>query len=69
MYLGWLATGLNVLGLLLLGRRQRIGWLFGVVAELLWIARAMQVGGMQDLMAISTLYCVMATWNYLQWRP
>jgi len=29
----------------------------------------MDVGGMQDLMAISTLYCVMATWNYLQWRP
>lgn len=64
--MGWIANALNILGLVLLGRRHRIGWLFGIAAECLWIWRAGRMG-MPDLVFISTVYCLIASWNYLKW--
>lgn len=66
--IGWLAAALNIAGLILLGRKRRIGWLFGIVAECLWIVRAGGMG-MPDLIAISTVYVFVAAWNFNQWRP
>jgi hypothetical protein len=66
--IGWLANALNIIGLILLGKKQRIGWAFGIFAECLWIWRANQVGGMADLIFISTVYCFVAAWNLDQWR-
>lgn len=65
---GWLANLLNIIGLILIGRRQRIGWAFGIAAECLWILRANQVGGMPDLIFISSVYCFIAAYNWKKWR-
>lgn len=64
--IGWIATLLNIIGLILLGRKHRIGWLFGIVAECLWIVRAGHMG-MPDLVAISTVYVFVAAWNFTSW--
>jgi len=66
--IGWLANAFNIAGLILLGKRQRIGWAFGIVAECLWIWRASEVGGMSDLIFISGVYCLLAAYNWTEWR-
>ena len=57
---------LQITGLLLLGKKNAIGWLFGIAAEILWIVRA---GGkdMPDLMFISVVYIGVASYNWIKW--
>jgi nicotinamide riboside transporter PnuC len=65
--LGWIANLLQVVGLILVGRKNSLGWLFGIVAELLWILRAKEMN-MADLMFISTLYIGVASYNFYRWN-
>ncbi len=64
--IGWIANALQIAGLLLLGKKQAIGWLFGIAAECLWIFRA-QAKDMPDLMFISVVYIVVAFINWNKW--
>jgi len=64
---GWIAALLNVIGLVLLGAKIRIGWLFGIAAECLWVVRAESLS-MYDLTAISVLYICVAAFNWWRWR-
>jgi hypothetical protein len=64
---GWVANALQIYGLLLIGRKQRIGWLYGIAAEILWLFRAGEKH-MPDLMFISAVYIVVAGWNWWQWK-
>lgn len=64
---GWLAALLNLVGLVLLGKRIAWGWLFGIAAECLWMVRA-QSKGMPDLMFISAVYILVAGLNWFKWR-
>ena len=64
---GWIANVLQITGLLLLGKKQAIGWLFGIAAEVLWIIRASDKG-MPDLMFISLVYIAVASFNWIKWR-
>ncbi len=63
---GWIANFLQVIGLVLLGKKQRVGWLFGVAAECLWIVRA-EAKDMPDLMFISVIYIAVAVINWSKW--
>jgi len=64
---GWIANVLQITGLLLLGKKQAIGWLFGIAAEVLWIIRARDKG-IPDLMFISLVYIAVASFNWIKWR-
>lgn len=64
--MGWLANILNITGLILLNRKNRIGWLFGIAAECLWIWRAERLG-MTDLVFISTVYVCVAAHSFFSW--
>lgn len=66
--MGWLANLLNMIGLTLLRKKQRVGWLFGIVAECLWVIRAYEMGDARDLIFASTGYCLLAAWSYYEWR-
>jgi hypothetical protein len=65
--MGYLAVLLQVIGLYMVGRKWAAGWIFGIVAELLWIARASEKD-MPDLMIISVIYIGLASWNFFKWR-
>jgi hypothetical protein len=65
--IGWFANILQVTGLLLLGKKRSIGWLFGIAAECLWIVRA-EAKDMPDLMFISVVYIVVAFINWNKWE-
>lgn len=65
--IGWIANVLQVIGLLLLGKKQAIGWLFGIAAEVLWIFRASDKD-MPDLVFISVVYIGVASFNWIKWR-
>lgn len=67
MNIGWAAAVINVIGLYLLGRKHKGGWLLGIAAEMMWVARAAQKE-MPELMAISGVYCIMAGLNYIKWE-
>lgn len=64
--IGWIANVLQITGLVLLGKKQAIGWLFGIAAEVLWIFRASDKG-MPDLIFISVLYIGVASYNWIKW--
>lgn len=65
--IGWLAVAINVTGLLLLGQKMRVGWLFGAAAEFCWLIRASDKQ-MPDLLVISTVYIAIAVVNFAKWR-
>ncbi len=63
----WLAFLLNMTGLVLLRKKHRVGWLFGIVSECLWIYVAWQ-NEIPALMWMGATYIVMAGWNFMEWR-
>lgn len=65
--MGYLAGGLNILGLILLRYKISVGWLFGIVAEILWIIRAGSKD-MPDLILISFAYICIAVSNWWKWK-
>jgi len=64
--IGWIANVLQITGLVLLGKKHAIGWLFGIAAEVLWICRASDKG-MPDLVFISVVYIGVASYNWIKW--
>jgi nicotinamide riboside transporter PnuC len=65
--IAWLAFALNMTGLVLLGKKRSIGWLFGIASEVLWIRVAMQ-NDIPALMLMGAVYILVAGRNYFEWR-
>lgn len=52
--------------LTLLGRRRKVGWLFALAGEALWVAYALLIGSW-GLICLAALYGTMHIHNYLKW--
>jgi nicotinamide riboside transporter PnuC len=63
----WLAFLLNMTGVVLLRKKNPIGWLFGIASELLWIQVAVKTE-IYALALMGGVYIVMAGWSYFEWR-
>jgi hypothetical protein len=64
--IGWIAFVINTAGLVLLGYKFRIGWIFGITAECLWIWVATE-REIPSLACMSLTYIVMAMVNCRKW--
>jgi nicotinamide riboside transporter PnuC len=63
----WLAFLLNMTGVVLLRKKNPIGWLFGIASECLWIQVAVKTE-IYPLALMGGVYIVMAGWSYFEWR-
>ena len=62
----WVANGLIVIGMILIGGKRRSAFLFSAAGELLWTGAA-AVKGMWDLAFICGLFVVLALVNWKRW--
>lgn len=60
------ASFLLFVGLVLLGRKRRAGFLFSIAGEVLWTAAALN-RGMYDLAVVCAVFGFMAALNFRQW--
>jgi len=64
--LDWLAMVLMFLSLVLLGRKKRSGFLFGIGANLAWLAFGAVVGSVANVVA-NLVFAVMNVLGYIRW--
>lgn len=62
----WIANGLIVIGMILIGSRRRSAFLFSAAGESIWTYWAASVG-MYDLASICGLFVVLALVNWRRW--
>lgn len=63
----WLLTAVGILGLFLAGSRNKVGWLIGLFAQVLWLIFGItteQYGFIFSAFAYGFVYVR----NYLRWR-
>lgn len=62
----WIANILIVLGLYLIGNKQRSAFLFSICGEFLWVIWSIK-HGMWSLAFICTVFCLLALRSYVKW--
>lgn len=63
----WLLTAIGILGLWLAGSNNKVGWMIGLLAQVLWIAYAIvskQYGFLLSALAYGTVYFR----NFKRWK-
>lgn len=63
----WLLTGVGVTGLYFAGRRQAVGWMIGLGAQVLWLAYAITTR-QWGFLASCACYGTVHARNFVQWR-
>jgi hypothetical protein len=64
--LGLTACTLTLLSSYLIGEKRAAGFLVSAVSQLFWFSRGL-ADGLVDLLVISTIFLVIAIWNYRKW--
>lgn len=65
--MGYLGSCLILIGMWLLGKKQREGFLFGVAGESCWFLRG-YYSVAPDLMSLSIIFIIINIWNFYKWR-
>ena len=66
--MGWTGSVLLVIGMLLVGRKNRNGFLWGLAGELLWTYKSYR-DEQWDLLVICAIFCGVYIKNWWAWRP
>lgn len=64
--MGWVGSGCVLTGMLLIGRKNRFGFLLGVLGEVFWFTRGYRAGEI-DLMGLAMVFVAMNGWNWWKW--
>lgn len=63
----WLAAGVSILGLWVSGHSPRAGWVYGIAAQVVWVAYGMGTG-QPGMLALSAAFVVIYARNLHRWR-
>lgn len=63
----WLLTAAGLSGLVLAGSRHRVGWAFGLVTQVLWVAYALSTA-QHGFLASAACYGTVYARNWWHWR-
>ena len=63
----WIANVLFLIGVLLIGRKKKSGWVVEFVGELLWITRSLE-SKQWDLLFVCLMFGSLQLWNFWLWR-
>ena len=64
----WIANGLFLIGMILLGYKNKWGWVLEFIGEMLWLKTSIEKE-MWDLLFVCILFGSLQLWNfYLWWR-
>lgn len=64
---GWIGAGLVFVGIYLTGRRIRVGFIFGAIAELFWLLYAYTIGSV-ELGVMAILFVLIYLHSFLKWK-
>lgn len=65
-YTGWVGTIFTMWGIWLIGRKQRIGFLAGILGGVLWTIKAIHTSQV-DLIAVEVLIVITQIYAWQQW--
>ena len=65
--IGWIANLVIILGLILLGRKNRAGWLCSIIGNILWCFYAIEIQLWSGLFIDALTLCI-ATYNWRVWN-
>ncbi len=63
---GFLGSGLILIGMWFIGKKNRFGFVLGLIGEGCWFYRGIQTG-LMDLFILSSVFAVMHIYNFWQW--
>lgn len=62
----WFANGLFIFGVILLGRKNKWGWICEAIGECLWIERSISTK-QWDLLFLCVMFCSLQIYNFFKW--
>jgi len=67
--MGYLGSLLILVGMWFTGRKNKFGFVLGILGEFAWFVRGVQTG-LLDLLILTCIFGAMHIWNYWEWsRP
>ena len=63
----WLAASLSIVGLWLSGHNPRVGWVYGIGIQTVWVAYGVDTG-QSGMLALSVAFVVLYSRNLWRWR-
>jgi hypothetical protein len=63
----WLAAGVSIVGLWVSGHSPRVGWVYGIAAQAVWVAYGLSTG-QPGMLALSAAFVVIYARNLHRWR-
>jgi len=64
--MGWVANIFILIGMFLIGEKNRTAFLFSITGEAIWALYAAIIG-MWDLAIICIVFCIVAFRNWVKW--
>lgn len=64
--MGWLGSASVLTGMWFIGRKNRFGFLLGVLGEVFWFTRGYTASEI-DLMGLALVFIAMNGWNWWKW--
>ena len=68
MFLHWLAGIFTLLGVYVVGRKNKYGFILAIISNLLWIAYVLICGHTYGIMLECLPLLFVNTWNFIKWR-
>jgi len=65
--IGWIANILIVVAIMFIGRKQRIGWIFSIIGNLLWCIYAVQLN-LWSALFIDGLTMIIGIYSWRKWK-
>jgi len=63
----WVANILFLIGIILIGRKNKWGWILEIIGEILWIKTSIDTK-MWDLLCVCILFGLLQAWNFWLWH-